>query len=232
MRSKGSVVTSAAEGEAIVRSHERYARIRVRIEPVDPPCLVLEHAIDPAHELFEFWSGVIDGVRLASVANESLAMKVTVLSAVVHPVDSRATSFARATRDAIAQAVAQCRIEAAELDRALFPWIETIVESARVTVGQGVVSSEPLDNVLEQPLSWSCQWATVDVDARAVVEESVEQLVRASPPWCNAMLHFGTSLSGANAPSSSAIREAIRSVLDRSRPVKRHARAMVVRDVR
>ncbi|MBL8682475.1 MAG: hypothetical protein JNK05_25130 [Myxococcales bacterium] len=229
---RGTTVTSAAEGEGLVRSHERYARIRVRVERAAPLGLQLSHELAPNDELFEFWPGVIDGVRMASAANRSLAVKVTVLSAAVHPVDSRRTSFARATSEAIAQAIARTGRVEVTLDRELFPCLATIDQRAEVRIGGGVLSSEPLDLVLEQPLSWSCVWATIDPEARRCVEALVRERALDAAPWSNATLHFGASLAAGEAPSSDEIREAICSVIAKSRPVVRHARAMSVRDDR
>jgi len=159
-------------------------------------------------------------------------MSVTILDAVVHPVDSRRATFARATFDAIRSAIARLEREEVLLDRELFPWIATICERAEGSLGRRTVASEPLELALEEPLSWSCQWCTVDPVARACVDEVVRALVRATPPWSNATLHFGTALAQGQAPSEDEIREAIRSVLARSRAVERHARAMVVRAYR
>ncbi|MFO0563671.1 MAG: hypothetical protein U0269_36940 [Polyangiales bacterium] len=229
---RASTVRGSAEAEATVRGHERFARVLLRVEPAAPLGLNLSHRLDPQHELFDFWQGVIEGVRLASCANQSLAMNVTILDALVHPVDSRRSTFARATLDAISRAISQLDRVDALLDRELFPWIATIGERAEVSLGQGTLSSEPLELALEQPLSWSCQWGTVDPAARACVDEVVRELTRSTPPWSNATLHFGTVLAQGEAPSADAIREAIRSVLALSRPVERHARAMEVRAYR
>lgn len=229
-------VKGAAEGEATVRGHERFARIRVLVERCEPVGLNLFHRLDPQHELLELWPGVIDGVRLASCApagrDGALAVNVTVLDGLVHPVDSRRATFARATSDAIAQAVSQLETVDVLVDREQFTWLATITRAAQVALGDGSLSSEPLELALEQPLMWSCQWSTVDASARATVDEVVRGLVRSSPPWSNATLHFGTSLAQGRAPSEDAIREAIRSVLARSAPVERHARAMAVRAYR
>jgi len=64
-------VKGSAEAEATVRGHGRFARVLLRVERASPPGLRLFHRLDPAHELFDFWQGVIDGVRLASCANDS-----------------------------------------------------------------------------------------------------------------------------------------------------------------
>lgn len=225
-------MTGTAEAEATVRSQERYARIRVRIEPPEQMGLELAHALAPDHELFDYWQGVLDGVRLASCSQQNTAMRVVVLDAVVHPVDSRRTTFALATRDAIERALQRCAREEAMLDRSLFPWVATILEEASVALGAGMLKTEPLDVTLEQPLSWSCRWPDVDPAARTCVESIVRDLTARSAPHCNAILHFATVLSAPAAPSATEIRAAVDRALASSRVVERHVRAMSVRDLR
>ncbi len=228
----GKTVISACEAQHTHRGHDQFARVTVRVEAHEHLGLSVGHALAADHELFEHWRDVCAGVQDASHALGTLAARVTVLDAVVHPVDSGRRSFQRATARAIALAAAQRPLVDVVLTDAQFPLVRSIAGRGEATVRGVRVVADPEDAGLDAPVDWTARWGDIDPIAERAARDVVAALRDERPPWVGLTLHFGESLSLGRGATPDAVRDAVALALGTARPVERRAARLPLEDLR
>jgi hypothetical protein len=218
------------EARFVYRTHNRWAQVTVRVEPEAEPRLALWHLLEPTHEVFEFWPGILSGVEQTSAALGLLAARVTLVDAKVHPTDSNTFAFSHAVGRAMEAALAKTTLEPVALPATLFPWVRTAGADAVAELGGVRVELERVAQ--DRPVDWTARWSDIDPRAHAWAGAELAQLRAEVPPWVGVVLHFGDSLRKGAGASQEAIALTVALAMAQAGPATRRAVGLPAEDLR